>query len=420
MDQRIGVVGLGYVGVTTACCLASFGHSVTGIDIDNHRVDLLNGGKAPIFEEGLQELLTQGLSNERLSFSTEQSALQHADVVFLCLPTPEGASGSPDTSILRTAFESLAPSLSPGCIVVTKSTVPIGTASAIAAWTDRDDLRFVSNPEFLREGTAIADFLRPDRIVIGTQSAEAATTIEQLLEPTGATVISCDPLSAELIKYASNAFLATKLSFTNELARICDELGGDIDAVTHGLGTDHRIAPSFLRPGPGWGGSCFPKDVAGLASLARDSRLRVPVIESAAESNRDHLDHVVGRIVDMLTGIPTPRVAIWGLAFKANTDDVRSSPAIEIIERLRARQVSICAHDPVAVADSAIEQSDLLGACRGADLLVIVTEWDAFAEANLASVAAVMRRPALFDLRDVIPPAAAEAAGCTLVRLGHP
>jgi UDPglucose 6-dehydrogenase len=419
MDQRIGVVGLGYVGVTTACCLASFGHTVTGVDIDGYRVELLNSGKAPIFEDGLEELLAEGLAGERLSFSTDQSVLEHAHVVFLCLPTPEGASGSPDTSILRSAFEDLAPLLPIGCIVVTKSTVPIGTAGAMRTWTDRDDLRFVSNPEFLREGSAIADFLRPDRIVVGTNDTEATRTIEQLLAPADAEFIHCDPLSAELIKYASNAFLATKLSFTNELARICDELGGNIDAVTHGLGTDHRIAASFLRPGPGWGGSCFPKDVAGLASLARDSRLRVPVIESAAESNRDHLDHVVGRIVDMLTGVTEPRVAVWGLAFKANTDDVRSSPALEIIERLQARQVSVCAHDPVAVADSAIEQSDLLGACADADLLVVVTEWGVFGEADLARVASVMRRPAIFDLRAVIDPAAADAAGCTLVRLGH-
>lgn len=420
MEHVLGVVGLGYVGLTSGCAFASLGHRVVGYDIDAGRVARLCAGELPIFEPGLSELLTEGLDAGRLEFSTDPSAISEATVVFLCLPTPEGPSGIPDTSILKRAFADLAAELQPGAVVVTKSTVPIGTAAIVPTWTSRDDLRFASNPEFLREGSAVKDFLEPDRVVIGAIDAAAGEAVAALYGEVDTELIVCDPVSAELIKYASNAFLATKLSFVNEMARICDHLGGDIGAVTHGLGTDHRISDSFLAPGPGWGGSCFPKDVAGLASFARTSRLRVPVIESAGVSNRDHLDHVFNRMLDLLDGVADPSVAVWGLAFKANTDDVRSSPAVELIERLNAAHIAVRAHDPVASVDEAlVTQTDRLGACAEADLLVVATEWPEFGEVDWKAVAKSMRRPVVFDLRNVVDRDAASAAGVVLSRIGR-
>lgn len=414
------MVGLGYVGLTSAVCLASIGHRVIGLDISDVRVQALRDGVCPIHEDGLEGLLQQTVASGNLNFTTDATDLANAEAVILCLPTPEGPTGSPDVSILRAAVVTLRDVLKPGAVVVTKSTVPLGTADSMKSWIDRDDLRFVSNPEFLREGTAVHDYLHPDRVVVGSHDPAAASLIASLYAGLDTEIITCDPLSAEMIKYASNAFLATKLSFVNELARICDQLGGDIDAVTHGLGTDHRIAPTFLSPGPGWGGSCFPKDVAGLATLARASRLRVPLIESAGESNRDHLDHVIGRALDMLVGVTNPVVALWGLAFKANTDDVRASPAIELVERLRANDVDVRAHDPVATVDDAIvTQGEMVEVCVGADLVIVATEWEHYAVADLAPVANAMRRPVMFDLRDVIRPDAAEEAGLSLFRLGR-
>lgn len=416
------VIGTGYVGLTCAACFANQGFKVTGLDIDEDKVQLLSSGTSPIFEPGLDELLTAGLESGLLEFTTSADAASTADVVFLCLPTPPLPTGTPDISILRGAVMQHREALKSGAAVVTKSTVPLGTSKDVAAWLDRDDVHLVSNPEFLREGSAIHDFLNPDRVVVGSLNHDAALVVQSLYDGLPGERILCDPLSAELIKYAANAFLATKLSFVNELARICDEVGGDVDAVTYGIGTDHRIADSFLTPGPGWGGSCFPKDVAGLAALARSSRLRVPVIESAVESNRDHFDHVITQIRKHVgKSLQGANVAMWGIAFKAGTDDTRSSPALDIAERLTAEQCDVRAADPVAKVDGNLfTQMDMYDACTDADLLVIATEWDEFRDADLAQVADRLSQPTILDLRGIISPEAAAEHGLTVHSLGRP
>ena len=425
VSPTVLILGTGYVGLTCAGCFGHLGHTVVGFDIDSDKIASLKDGHVPIYEPGLRELIADAQLKGNLSFTTDVAAIGTADIIFLCLPTPPLPSGTPDLSILKSVVLGHRESFKSGAVLVTKSTVPLGTSSELASWLDRPDVFPVSNPEFLREGVAVNDFLNPDRVVVGATNAEAGQQVLALYESIQTEVIKCDPLSAEMIKYAANAFLATKLSFVNELARICDEVGADVDAVVTGLGTglstDHRISSAFLSPGPGWGGSCFPKDIAGLAALARSSRLRLPVIESAAESNRDHFDHVLNRIRTMVDKpLAQSTVAFWGLAFKAGTDDTRSSPAVELIGRLDALRCKVQAHDPVATVPTAtVKQDGLYQVCKGADLLVISTEWPEFAAADFAQVAAALSGTTVFDLRSVVPPAAVTDAGLRLELLGR-
>ena len=415
------ILGTGYVGLTCCACFGHLGHRVVGYDIDADKIASLQQGQVPIYEPGLDELMSQAQADGHLSFTSDVDQIGSADIVFLCLPTPPLPSGTPDLSVLKSVILTHRNRFKSGAILVTKSTVPLGTSAELSVWLDRPDVFPVSNPEFLREGVAVNDFLKPDRVVVGGLNPEATRRVMDLYDGIETEFIECDPLSAELIKYAANAFLATKLSFVNELARICDEVGADVDAVVSGLGTDHRISSAFLSPGPGWGGSCFPKDVAGLAALARSSRLRAPVIESASESNRDHFDHVISRIRAMVDKpLAQTCVAIWGLAFKAGTDDTRSSPAVELIERLDSLHCTIRAHDPVAtLADAVVKQDDLYGVCNDADLLVVATEWPEFGTADFTRVAESMNGTTIFDLRAVIPAKAVRHAGLRLERLGR-
>lgn len=278
-SPELVVLGTGYVGLTSAACFAHLGINVLGVDIDERKVEAILRLELPIFEDGLLELVESGLASGRLRFSTSSESIESIDKVLLCLPTPASPNGSPDTTALQAAVVDMRTKLRPGTILITKSTVPIGTHRHLRRWLDRDDVHLVSNPEFLREGTAVADFLKPDRVVIGSDIEAVGNEVAKLYEALEAPVQNTDPLSAELIKYASNSFLATKLSFVNEMARLCDEVGADIDAVTLGLSADHRIGSAFLAPGPGWGGSCFPKDVEGLTYAARSSRLHMAVVE---------------------------------------------------------------------------------------------------------------------------------------------
>jgi len=340
----------------------------------------------------------------------------------LCLPTPAGAEGRPDISTLRSAVESIAPLLAANAVLVTKSTVPIGTHNRLREWLGRDDVHPVSNPEFLREGSAVNDFLKPDRIVIGAENPAVGAAIANIYRGIDTNVQQTDPLSAELIKYASNSFLATKLSFVNEMARLCDEIGADIDAVTSGLAADHRISSAFLRPGPGWGGSCFPKDVQGLTHAARDSELKMSVVEGTTSSNEEHFEHLMQRI-RRLSSVPLhdATIALWGLAFKAGTGDLRSSPAVELARRLAAEQATVRAHDPVATLDSpSIDIGDMYEICDGAAMLVIVTEWPQFSSADMSSVASRLGQPVIFDTREIVDVEACAVAGLTVHRLGRP
>jgi len=421
-QNDVVIIGTGYVGLTTAACLASIGRSVTAIDIDETKIAALKKGHVPILEEGLDALVEAGLNNGQLRFDTRYAAAATAPVVMLCLPTPSQPNGGLELSYIQGAAQMLGPLLAPDATVITKSTVPVGTHRQLARWLNRPDVHVVANPEFLREGTAVADFLRPDRIVIGAHNQPIADRVAALYKGVDAPVQRTDPTSAELIKYAANTFLATKLSFVNEMSRLCDHLGGDIDAVTEGLGSDHRIGTAFLRPGPGWGGSCFPKDTRGLSHLAQCLDRSLPVTEAAATSNQLHLAHITSSINrHCQTPLDQARIAIWGATFKADTDDTRDSPALEIIKRLDAAGATVTVYDPAAHPDAIATATaeDPYSACVDADLLVVLTEWTEFSTTDLDKVYHLMRQPVIYDTRAVITAAAASAAGITLHRPGR-
>lgn len=420
--SEIVIVGTGYVGLTSAACLAGLGHNVVGLDIDQAKVERLQQGQVEIHEAGLAELVESGLGSGRLRFTDDSQVVADASVILLCLPTPPAADGSPDTSAIAAAVGSMRDILKPGAVLVTKSTVPVGTHRLIEDWVDRDDVAVVSNPEFLREGTAVDDFMKPDRVVVGSSDTVAAKTVAALYEGLDTAVLVTDAMSAELIKYAANTFLATKLSFVNEMARLCDAAGANVDDVVAGLASDARISPLFLRPGPGWGGSCFPKDTRGLAQAARSTKLRLAVTEAAAESNREHLEHVTSRIADAVRRpLHQATIAVWGLAFKAGTDDTRSSPAIELIGRLRGAHATVRAYDPVAsVGPDVVETGDMYEICQDADMLLVTTEWPEFGAADPAEIAERLALPVVFDTRNVIDVSAAGKAGLTVHRLGRP
>lgn len=419
----VAIIGTGYVGLTTAACLAHLGRRVLAVDIDAAKIAALRNGRIPILETGLDGLVAEGLDSGRLDFTTDYRQIATTPIVMLCLPTPHQPDGGLDLSYINAAATTIRPLLAPGATVVTKSTVPVGTHQQLTNWLDRPDLNIAANPEFLREGTAVHDFLSPDRIVIGAHTSQISQTVASLYEGIDAPIQTTDPTSAELIKYAANTFLATKLSFINEISRLCDHLGADIEAITTGLGSDHRIGPAFLRPGPGWGGSCFPKDTRGLTHLARNASQQLPVAEAAHASNQIHLDHVTTTITNLSPRpINETRIAVWGTTFKAGTNDTRDSPALDICERLTRRGATIAAYDPAASNDTALAQTvdDPYSACRNADLLVVLTEWPAFAEADLYKVAHLLAAPIVYDTRSIIDHNNANDAGLQLHQIGRP
>ena len=421
--ETVTIIGTGYVGLTTAACLAHLGHRVHAMDIDTDKVDALNTGQVPIVEAGIDRLVAEGLSSGQLSFTADYAVVADATITMLCLPTPPKPDGGLDLAYVESAVKRIAPLLSADSIVVTKSTVPVGTHDLVRSWLDRSDAHAVSNPEFLREGTAVEDFLAPDRVVIGAANAAIGERVASLYSRLDTTIMHTDPTSAELIKYAANTFLATKLSFINEMSRLCDHLGADIDSVAAGLGSDHRIGSAFLRPGPGWGGSCFPKDTLGLCHLAQTTDHHLPVTEAAYASNQLQLDHVTCE-VERISQRPLSEVsiAVWGATFKAETDDTRDSPALDIVARLTQQGARVTVYDPIAAPETipARTTEDPYSACTGADILVVLTEWAEFGSVDLDKVAAQLGNPHVYDTRAVIDPAAAEAAGLVLHRLGKP
>lgn len=420
-DPHVVVVGVGYVGLTAAACLSSLGRRVTAVDVDEARIVRLNSGEIPIFELGLDRLVLDGLHSGRLRFAATYDACSEADIVLLCLPTPTTATGELDLSYVEAALDSLRPTLRSGAIVACKSTVPVGSQRRFTGYLDRPDISVAANPEFLREGRAVADFLEPDRVVIGVDDENVGRRLAGVYHGVDAPIQITDPTSAELIKYAANTYLAAKLSFVNEISRLCDDVGADVSEVVAGLASDHRIGPSFLTPGPGWGGSCFPKDTRGLAAAARAAGHDLPLVEATAASNEIHFDHLVSRILQLCPDIGQ-RVAVWGATFKAGTDDVRDSPALAIIDRLRRRGVDTVVFDPVA-ATAGIPPpvaDDLYSTCIDADILVVLTEWPEFAEADMHKVAQLLRSPTVYDSRGIISSRAAARAGLTLHRSGRP
>src|SRR4051812_13770188 len=347
--SRIAVLGAGYVGLTTAACFSHLGHQVICADVLPDRVDLLSRGEVPIREAGLEELIRTGLDGGHLSFVVgEAAAAVDCEFCYLCVPTPQGADGSADLSFIRQAASAVANVLPAECVVVNKSTVPVGSTRVVEQALSRDDVKVASNPEFLREGSAVHDFLHPDRIVIGCEDQATAGRVAALFEGIQAPVIVTDPASAETIKYASNAFLATKVSFVNAIANVCEAVGADVREVVLGMGYDRRIGFEFLKPGPGWGGSCFPKDTRALIHIAEEAGYDFGLLRGVIDVNNAQFERVVDKVERIVGGSLQGKViAAWGLSFKARTDDMRDSPAIEVIRRLRARGAStIKAYDP--------------------------------------------------------------------------
>lgn len=407
--SRIAVIGTGYVGLSSGACFAHLGHKVTCVDVVQKKIDDLNNGILPIVETGLLDLVTEGVAADLLTFTTDVAmAVTDADVVFLCVPTPEGEDGSADLSYIQTAARTLSTLLRSGAVVVNKSTVPVGSTKVVERELKRPDIAVVSNPEFLREGSAIHDFLHPDRIVVGSDNQEAAVRVAALYEKVGAPVVVTDPASAETIKYAANAFLATKISYVNAIAAICEGVGADVNDVVLGLGYDKRIGHEFLRPGPGWGGSCFPKDTKAMVKIAQDAGYDFGLLKGVITVN----DQQYGRIVDKIRvaaggSLKGKNIASWGLTFKALTDDLRDSPAVEIVMRLIASGASVTVFDPT-VSSSPIGLEALsiasspLAACTNADVIAVLTEWDDFRWVVPTDAAEVVRNKQIVDARNLL------------------
>ena len=416
--SNIAVIGTGYVGLSTGACLSSLGHSVTCLDVDLAKVASLSLGNIPIVEQGLEALVQAGLANGSLRFTSSiADSVPEADVVILCLPTPQGDDGSADLSFVEQVSRDIASTLKTGAVVVNKSTVPVGTAARVAEIIGRKDIAIVSNPEFLRQGTAVHDFLYPARVVIGGDEVAAIETVAELYAGVDAPILKMKTASAEALKYAANAFLATKLTFINAMADICEAVGADIFDVASGIGLDPRIGKDMLSAGPGWGGSCFPKDTRALVSIAAEGGYDFALLRGVIETNDQHYARIADKVIAECGGsVRGLTVAAWGLTFKANTDDLRDSPAIKILLMLREAGAIIQAYDPTAKSGYAAYPwitvvPTALDACVGADALVLLTEWSEFATIEPREVAARMNSARVVDSRNVLDKAAWLEAG---------
>jgi UDPglucose 6-dehydrogenase len=434
-SHSVAVIGAGYVGLPTAATLAHFGHRVVLAEREETRLAALRSGRMPIVEVGLDDLVAEGVLAGHLHFTPSAvEAVAGAEFVFLCVPTPQGADGSADLSYVESAAKEIGAHLAPGAIVVNKSTVPVGSATMVEQVIGRPDIRVVSNPEFLREGTAVNDSLHPDRLVVGADDTQAAAKVGNLFSSTGAPLILTDATTSETIKYASNAFLATKLSFVNALAGLCEEVGADVRDVLLGLGYDKRIGFEFLRPGPGWGGSCLPKDTRALLHLAREAGYDFSLLAGAIASNEQQLARVVAKVEVACGGsVDGMTVGVWGLTFKANTDDRRDSPSLQIAHRLAGLGARVQAFDPtVAVAlghgHPDLVPDDLRGlelrpdpyeAAAGASVVVVLTEWDEFRWLDFGRLLGVMGVPSIIDARNLLDPAAVRRLGFTYTGIGR-
>jgi UDPglucose 6-dehydrogenase len=421
---RVAVIGAGYVGLTTAACLSHLGHDVTCADVDEAKVASLADGVIPIHEEGLAELVREGITAERLRFVLGASkAVAGAEFVFLCVPTPQGADGGADMSYVQAVAAEIGPLLEHDTVVVNKSTVPVGSTRVVQQALGRPGVSVLSNPEFLREGSAVGDFLHPDRIVIGADDQAAAIRLVELFAGVRSPVVVTDPPTAETIKYASNAFLATKVSFVNAIANVCEAVGANVREVVLGMGYDRRIGSEFLRPGPGWGGSCFPKDSAALVRIAENAGYDFGLLKGVIEVNTQQQERVVNKVVEAAGGtLAGKRVAAWGLTFKAGTDDLRDSPAVAVIERLAAAGAEVTAYDPTRrdPLPAMTVVADPYDACEDASVLAVLTEWDQFRWLDLGLVRSRMASPRIVDTRGLIEPAAARRAGFVLSGVGMP
>ncbi|BDG07486.1 UDP-glucose dehydrogenase family protein [Anaeromyxobacter paludicola] len=432
--MRIAVIGTGYVGLVAGACLADSGNEVVCVDADARKVRALADGRVPIFEPGLEELVRKNGAAGRLSFTSDVAAAAEAEVVFLAVGTPEGEDGSADLAHVLEAAEGLARVREGYTLVAVKSTVPVGTGERIRRVMLQVnpglDLDVASNPEFMKEGAAVADFQKPDRVVIGTLSERARALLGELYAPfvrTEKPILFMDPRSAELTKYAANAMLATRISFMNDIALLCERTGADVDLVRKGMGADARIGYSFLFPGVGYGGSCFPKDVKALIATGREGGLDLEILKAVERTNLRQKRALVQKAVRHFGALEGLLAAVWGLAFKPRTDDMREAPAIEVMEGLLGKGAQVRCHDPVAEPAARrwfhdrVEYARSIYDCvEGADALFVVTEWNQFRKPDLRKVKRLMRHPVIFDGRNVFDPARMRELGFAYYAIGRP
>jgi UDPglucose 6-dehydrogenase len=432
--MKITVVGTGYVGLVTGTCLAETGNHVCCVDIDERKVNKLKNGQITIYEPGLEKLFDRNLKEERLSFTTSlKEGLEEAEIVFLALPTPPGEDGSADLQYVLGVANEIGKIITDYKIIIDKSTVPVGTGEKVRnaiAKNYNGEFDVVSNPEFLREGVAVEDFLKPDRIVIGTSSERAKAKLSELYAPyvrQGNPIIFMDERSAELTKYAANAFLATKISFMNEIAQMCERLGADVDMVRRGIGSDDRIGKRFLFPGIGYGGSCFPKDVKALVHSAKEVSYEFKILDAVTDVNEKQKSHLVTKIKRYFGDLTGKRFALWGLAFKPNTDDIREAPSLEIISALLEAGASVAAFDPEAMNNVRNIFGDKIDFCEttydclhNADALIIATEWNEFRTPDFDKMLSMLREPVIFDGRNVFDVAVMEKKGFHYESIGRP
>lgn len=432
--MKVSVIGTGYVGLVAGACFADAGNDVVCVDIDERKIALLKRGKIPIFEPGLGEMVKMNCDDDRLRFTTDISgAVRDSLVNFVAVGTPPGPDGHADLKYVRAVAESIGRNMNGYKVVVNKSTVPVGTARLVAELIARHtdhEFDVVSNPEFLKEGAAINDFLFPDRVVIGADSERAAAIMRELYEPfcrTGAPIYVMDIPSAEMTKYASNAMLASRISFMNELARLCEKVGADVKCVREGMGSDRRIGKSFLFPGAGYGGSCFPKDVKAIINTARKNGLDFKLLKAVERVNAEQKQLLFKKVSRYFGGrLAGKTFAVWGLAFKAKTDDMRDAPAIELINALLGAKAKVRAHDAEAIGEARKIWGNRITYCQkryaalsGADALVIVTDWNSFRRPDFGRIKRLLKAPAIFDGRNLYEPDEMEKLGFDYFCIGR-
>lgn len=442
--MNLGVIGSGYVGLVVGGCFAESGNDVICVDKDPEKIAILTRGEVPIYEPGLKELIQTNARAGRLSFTTDvEGGVKGSEIIFVAVGTPEDRDGSADLKYVLEVARGIGKFMNGPKIIVLKSTVPVGTADLVREEVKKHtthEFDVVSNPEFLKEGSAIEDFMKPDRVVIGASTVESAEVMRELYAPfvrTDNPVLVMDNRSAELTKYAANALLATKVTFMNEIANLCETVGGDVTQVRRGIGSDSRIGPSFLFPGVGYGGSCFPKDVRALSRIGVEHKLRLQIVEAVDQVNTEQKKRMVKKISGHFPSLRGKHFALWGLAFKPKTDDVREAPSLTIIEELVAQGATVCAYDPEAIdtAKIALQQMGLYGegkdkgirfassnydALLQADALIIVTEWNEFRRPNFAKMSELLKSPVIFDGRNLFEPAKMRRLGFVYHSVGRP
>ena len=437
--MRVVIVGTGYVGLVSGACFADFGHDVVCVDKDIKKIEMLNVGGIPIYEPGLEALVAKNMKSGCLSFTTDLAgAMKEAEVIFIAVGTPSRrGDGYADLSYVYAATEEIAKHMSGFTVIVTKSTVPVGTGDEvgkiIAKYHENEDFAVVSNPEFLREGAAINDFKHPDRIVVGTQNPKAETVMRALYRPLylrETPMVFTSRRTSELIKYAANSFLATKITFINEMADLCEAVGANVQDVAKGIGLDKRIGNKYLHPGPGYGGSCFPKDTIALARTAREADVSLTIVSSVIDANEARKKRMAHKVIDTLGrdtdgDLTGKNIAILGLAFKPNTDDMRDAPSLSIITKLQDQGAAITAYDPAAMSeaqrllDNVTMADGPYDAIAGADAVVIITEWDQFRALDMMRVKDIMAWPILIDLRNIYQPKDMSAIGFEYISVGR-